>query len=54
LSNNVVITPNTSLGEIIVQIRAAVFDNRMQDMQQLASILLLLNGTDPFSSCNRQ
>ncbi|MCW5968285.1 MAG: hypothetical protein KIT57_07205 [Blastocatellales bacterium] len=53
LSNGAVITPNTSINDIFTQIRSAISDNRTQDMPQLAAILLLLNGTDPFSTCNR-
>lgn len=53
LSNNAIITPNTTLGEIFAQIRSAFSENRTQDMPQLTAILLLLNGTDPFSTCNR-
>ena len=53
LSNGVLITPSTTTGDILSQVRLAIAELRVVDFTPLASILRLLNGEDPTATCNR-
>jgi hypothetical protein len=53
LSNDVEIDPNTMLGDLLEQAKAAIRENRTADMAFLAEIFDLLNGDDPTGRCDR-
>lgn len=53
LSNGVTLTPSSSTSDILAQVRGAILENRFADMPALTSILALMNGDDPTSTCNR-
>jgi hypothetical protein len=51
LSNGFTISRNTTLGEVLTQTRNAIISNRTGDMTSIATILALLNGSDPTNRC---
>jgi hypothetical protein len=44
LSNGFILTPNTTLGELLEQARRALAEHKEEDMAQLAAVFELLNG----------
>jgi hypothetical protein len=53
LGNGVTLTSNSTTGDILAQVRAAIYAGRVEDMPALAAILALMNGDDPSNICNR-
>ena len=53
LGNGVTLTANSTTGDILAQVRAAIYAGRVEDMPALAAILALMNGDDPSNICNR-
>ena len=52
LSNGAVLTPDSLLTELFEQALSAIEENRYVDMDPLAGVFRLLNGTDPQGRCN--
>jgi len=53
LGNGAVLTRTTSLKDILNQARLSLIDNRPDDMNKVAAILLLINGNDPNYHCQQ-
>ncbi len=52
LSNGFTVSVNTTIGDLLNQVRLALTENRAEDMGRLAIILDLINGNDPNNRCS--
>ncbi len=52
LDNGFLLTRTTLIRDLLAQARLAIIENRSDDMARLATVMLLLNGTDPTNHCN--
>ncbi len=51
LSNGVTISRDTTINDLFAQARAAILENRTNDMPGIAMVIALLNGNDPNDRC---
>jgi hypothetical protein len=51
LGNGFNISRNSTLGDVLTQIRQAILDNRADDMPKLLTVLTMLNGDSPTNRC---
>jgi hypothetical protein len=51
LSNGFTLSRNTTIGDLLAQVRSSITDNRTNDMTRIAMVLALLNGEDMSNSC---